>query len=205
MSKKFIYQISSQYHKRRERKVWKTYFLQRAITHVNIDETRQKSNFCIICIMSRQIHILNFKSVSQKLGEKSPKNWIFAKGNNWSKSWSTDIKVKLDLYHVKTKSYTKFQVNALKDDWEKFGKPSGRTPSGLTDGQTDRRRGTLKSPGFTGRGLITTNCKLSNHIIHLSKNLIIQIWLKMYHKPRSHALIYTWYVNYTYICICTRV
>ena len=39
---------------------------------------RQKSN--LICIMSRQIHIQNFKSISQKTGEKSPENEIFAKG-----------------------------------------------------------------------------------------------------------------------------
>ena len=44
---------------------------------------------------------------------------------------------KLDLYYVKTNSYTKFQVNILKDGREKFGKPSGRTTSGLTDRRTD--------------------------------------------------------------------
>ena len=52
---------------------------------------------------------------------------IFAKGNNSSKTRSTKTKVKLNLYHVKTKSYTKFQVNISKDDREKFAKPSGRT------------------------------------------------------------------------------
>ena len=49
------------------------------------------------------------------------------------------MKLELDLYYVKTNSHTKFHVNISKDDWEKFGKPSGRTQSGLTDGRTDRR------------------------------------------------------------------
>ena len=41
---------------------------------------------------------------------------IFAKGNKSGKSKSSETKVKLDLYHVKTRSYTKFQVNISKDD-----------------------------------------------------------------------------------------
>ena len=48
-------------------------------------------------------------------------------------------KLKLELYYVKTNSYTKFPVNISKDDREKSGKPSGRTLSGLTDRQTDGR------------------------------------------------------------------
>ena len=99
--------------------------------------------------------------------KKSPENEFFAKGNNSCKSRSNATKDKLDLYYVKTNPYTKFQVNIWKDDWEKFGKPSGRTPSGLTDwlidwltdgrtdgqtdgrtdgqtdGQSDRRQGNL--------------------------------------------------------------
>ena len=71
--------------------------------------------------------------------KKSPENEIFAKGNNSCKSRSNATKVKLDLYYVKTNPYTKCQVNISKDDSEKFGKPSGRTPSGLTDRQTDGR------------------------------------------------------------------
>ena len=132
--------ISSGYHKRQERKVWKTQFLQSAKTQLKVSQTRQKSN--VTCIRSRQIHKWNFKSKSQKTREKNPENNIFAKGNNSSKSTSNATKVKLDQYHVKTKSFTKFQDNNSKDDWEKSGKPSGRTPSGLTDrrteGQTDR-------------------------------------------------------------------
>ena len=110
----------------------------------------------------------------QKTGEKSSENKIFAKGNNSSKRRSKETKVELDLYYVKTNPYTKFQVNISKDDGEKFGKPSGRTPSGLTDGQTDRQTDrqtegrtdrvtdgeeTYSPPGFTGRGLIIKQCK----------------------------------------------
>ena len=77
---------------------------------------------------------------------------------------SSVTKLELDLYYVKTNSYAKFQVNIAKDDRENSGKPSGRTPSGLTDGQTDRLtdklRGNLKSPGFTGRGLINPSIRL---------------------------------------------
>ena len=71
--------------------------------------------------------------------KKSPENETFAKGNNSCKSRSNATKVKLNLYYVKTNPYTKFQVNISKDDGEKFGKPSGRTPSGLTDGQKERQ------------------------------------------------------------------
>ena len=87
--------------------------------------------------MSRQIHIQNFKSKSQKPRDKSPENYIFAKGNNASKSESIMTKVKLNPDHVRTKSYTKFKVNVSKDDCETFGKTSGRTSSGLMDRQTD--------------------------------------------------------------------
>ena len=139
--------------------------------------------------MLRQIQIPNFKSISQKTGEKNPenkilakgnnscksrskstkvdldlynvktnsyskfqvnitkkklerkvrKNKIFAKGNYSSKSGSNETKVELDLYYVKTNPYTKCQVNISKDDWEKFGKPSGRKTE-WTDGRTDRGR-----------------------------------------------------------------
>ena len=37
-----------------------------------VDQMRQKSN--LICIMWRQIHIPNFRSISQKTGEKSSEN-----------------------------------------------------------------------------------------------------------------------------------
>ena len=57
-----------------------------------------------------------------KTGEESPKNKIFAKGNNSIKSRSNTTKLKLDLYYVKTNPYMKFQVNMSKDDKEKYGK-----------------------------------------------------------------------------------
>ena len=94
-------------------------FMQRAVTQVKVGQPRQKSN--LICIMSRHCSIPNFKSISQRMTEKNRKNeWtdIFAKGYDSSKSRSTEIKFKLDLYHVNTKTYmyTKFQVNISKDD-----------------------------------------------------------------------------------------
>ena len=46
------------------------------ITHVKEVQTGQKSN--LICIMSRPIHIPNFRSVSQKTGEKNLENYFFA-------------------------------------------------------------------------------------------------------------------------------
>ena len=58
----------------------------------------------------------------QKTGEKSSVNEIFAKGNNSSKRRSNETKVELNLYYVKTNSYTKFQVNTAKDRREKLGK-----------------------------------------------------------------------------------
>ena len=61
-------------------------------------------------------NVPNFKSKSHKTAVKSWEICIFGKGYNSSKSRSTVTKVKLDLYHVKTKSYTKFQVNISKDD-----------------------------------------------------------------------------------------
>ena len=66
--------------------------------------------------MSRQIHIPHFKSISQRTTEKNSENLVFEKGNNSSKSGSNVTIVELDLYHVKTNSYTKFQVNISKDD-----------------------------------------------------------------------------------------
>ena len=58
-------------------------------------------------------------SMSQKVAEKNLENWILAKDNNSRKSWSSVTKLQLDLYHVMTNSYTKFQVNISKDDREK--------------------------------------------------------------------------------------
>ena len=49
-------------------------------------------------------------------------NEILAKGNNSCKSKSNAIKVKFDLYYVKTNPYMEFQVNMSKDGKEKSGK-----------------------------------------------------------------------------------
>ena len=82
-----------------------------------------------------QVNITKKKQLERKVR----KNKIFAKGNYSSKSGSNETKVELDLYYVKTNPYTKCQVNISKDDWEKFGKPSGRKTE-WTDGRTDRGR-----------------------------------------------------------------
>ena len=91
--------------------------------------------------MSMPIHIPNFKSISPKTAEKSLENKILAKGNNSSKSRSSVMKLKLDLYYVITNAYIKFQVNISKDYREKSGKLKC---DGRTDGRTDSEQ--TKSP-----------------------------------------------------------
>ena len=59
-----IYTISSQYLTRWQRKVRKTEFQQRAITHVKVRQVQQNSN--LICITLRPIHIHQFSSQSLK-------------------------------------------------------------------------------------------------------------------------------------------
>ena len=66
--------------------------------------------------MSRKIHVPNFKSISQRTAEKSPENFILAKGNNSCKKRSSVRKLKLDLYYVTTHSYTKFQVKIWREN-----------------------------------------------------------------------------------------
>ena len=57
--------------------------------------------------------------MSRKTAEKSPENWILAKGINSCKCKSIVMKLELDLYYVITNSYIKFQVNISKDGKEK--------------------------------------------------------------------------------------
>ena len=64
----------------------------------------------------------NMESTSQKTAEKSLENKILAKGNNFGKRRSSMTKLKLDLYYVMINSYTKLQVNILKDGREKSRK-----------------------------------------------------------------------------------
>ena len=87
-----------------------------ALTHVKVGQARQNSS--LICITSKQIHIPNFKSISEKMLEKNQQNWVLTKDNNLCKSRSRSAKLELDLYYVKTNSYTKFQVNIWKDGRE---------------------------------------------------------------------------------------
>ena len=114
-------------------------------------------NSNLSCIMLWQIHLLNFKSISQKTAEKGPKTEFYQRaitavksGSSVTKIWTWSV-----LCHDK---FTKFQVNISKDDWEKFGKNEcGRTPIGLTDRQKDGEE-TYSPPGFTSRGLINVTC-----------------------------------------------
>ena len=63
-----IYKISSQYLKRLQIKIRKTKFSQRAITPVKVSQVWRNSN------LIWQIHIPNFKLISQKTAEKSLEN-----------------------------------------------------------------------------------------------------------------------------------
>ena len=54
--------------------------------------------------------------------KKSPENKILAKGSNSCKSKSNATIVTLDLFYVQTNSYSKFQVNIIKDTREKSEK-----------------------------------------------------------------------------------
>ena len=98
------------------RKVWKTKYQQRAKTPVKVGQALQNSK--LIYIMLWPIHIPNFMPISQKTTEKSLESLILAKGNNSRKSRSSVTKLKLDLYYVKTNSYTKFHDNISKDSRE---------------------------------------------------------------------------------------
>ena len=116
----------------------KRIFLQRAITHVKVGQTQPKSN--LICIMSRQIHIPNLKSIYQMTTEKSSENQVDGHRVDWltdgqmdrRTDGQTDGQTDRRRGNLKSPGFT-----GSNDDWEKFGKPSGRTPSGLTDGRTD--------------------------------------------------------------------
>ena len=70
--------------------------------------------------MWRQIHIP--KVIVTNNGREKSEKINFAKGNNSIKSRSNTTKFKLDLYHVETNSYMKFQVNMSKDGKEKSRK-----------------------------------------------------------------------------------
>ena len=72
--------------------------------------------------MSIQIHTPNLMSISFKKDDRKVKKTKFKKENIWCAIRSNPIKVKLDLYYVKTNSYTKFQINISKDCREKSGK-----------------------------------------------------------------------------------
>ena len=117
---KFTYQIPSQYFTKWKRKVRKTNIQAKGNNSCKSRSTQQNSN--LICITWRQIHIQNFKWISQKTAEKSPETQILANGNNSYKNVSGATKLEFVLYHVKANSYTKFKGNISKDCRENSGK-----------------------------------------------------------------------------------
>ena len=58
--------------------------------------------------MSRPNHKPNYKSISYKMVDKNLENWILTKSNNYDscKSKSSMTKLELDLYWVKSNSFT---------------------------------------------------------------------------------------------------
>ena len=117
---KFIYQISSQYHKRRERKVQETTFFAKGTNSIQSRSNATKVELDLYYVKSNSY--MKFQVNVWQDGKGKSGNIILAKGNNSCKSRSNATKVKLDLYHVKTNSYTKCQVKITKDRGEKSGK-----------------------------------------------------------------------------------
>ena len=80
------------------------------------------------------MYIQNFNLISEKAVEENPENYFIVKDNNSCKSRSSVTNLELNLYYVITNSYTKLQVNILKDNSEKSGKMNSKC-----DRQTDRQ------------------------------------------------------------------
>ena len=150
--------------------------------------------------------------ICPKMTKKSLGKKFLAKGNNSRKSKSNATKVILDLYYVKTNPYTKFQVSISTDDWEQSGKPSGWTPSGLTDwgmdrhGQTDRQTNgqTARKPiipptlsGFTGRGLTrTTNFEPHKCVILVNPRKLVPTIIKPSTIYVKRRMLYEFWIAY---------
>ena len=82
------------------------------ITPVEVGQAWRKSN--LICILSWQIHILNFKSISQKTAEKSLENWSVTDGQtDWQTDWQTDSEQTKSPPGRKLKTHWPFSVFSL--------------------------------------------------------------------------------------------
>ena len=123
-----------QYLKRQQRKDGKTKFQQRAITPVKVGQAWRNSH--LICFMSRQIHMPNFKSISQKMAVKSSENLNSAKGNNSCKRRSSVTKLGLDLYYDKKEEIWPSPMTKAPTPTE--------TPKGQVTTQTNTNNATKK-------------------------------------------------------------
>ena len=112
---KLIRKISGRHLKRRENKVRKTNFFQRAIREVKVGEAWQK--FKLTCITSKNSYVKFQVNIS-----KANAIEILAMAITCVKVCSNVTKVELGLYYVKVNSYTKFQVDITKEGREKSGK-----------------------------------------------------------------------------------
>ena len=114
---------------------------QRGITPTKLSQPEPKSN--LICITTGPINILNFKSLSQRISEKSLENWIISKRHNSCKTRSTETKIELDLYYHRTNSYTKF-FKSISQGMSKKKSENWNVMDTLRNGQTNSEK--IKSP-----------------------------------------------------------
>ena len=102
------------------------------------------------------------------------------KGQLLKKTYIKRDKSQFDLYNVKTKLYTKCQVNIKKGRLRKVLKWSGRTPIGLMDIQTDEwtdSKEKCSNPPpllVTSRGLKNSGCPFSE--IHCIYEILCPLW-----------------------------
>ena len=99
---------------------------KRGITPTKIDANWRHSN--LICSTVKQSHTQNFRSIYQKACKRKVRKTVyfeyskFKKRHNSNKNWSKMTTLKLALWYIKTKSYTKFELNMSKHVGEKCGK-----------------------------------------------------------------------------------
>ena len=91
---------------------------KRGITHSKIDKIRRKVN--LICKLLLQSHTQCFIWIPQSMSKKVRKTTCMCnipspkKEHNSFKIWWNHTKLKLDLWLIITKTYTKFQLNTSK-------------------------------------------------------------------------------------------
>ena len=91
---------------------------KRGITYSKIDKIRRNVN--LMCKSSLQSHTQSFSSIPQSMLKKVQKTTYICnipsprKGHNSFKIWWNHMKLKLDMWLIITKTYTKFQLNTSK-------------------------------------------------------------------------------------------